>query len=130
MLPLALIGLLQAQLALSQSAKSLKLNSLYESPPSSSHSRPTLFSLPTSSSNVSVSVALCAAVSSAPRFFLSNDSSIQDPSEDDLGDPSVREILLNEGYGEWTGPFSGGGYLAVSNAAQVPFEIGVSDDGE
>lgn len=128
MLPLALICLLQAQLAVSQSPVQLALNSVYTSPPFS-RSGPTLFSFPTSSSNVSVSVALCAAASSAPRFFVSNDSNVQRPSQNDVGDMGVYEITLNDGYGEWTGPFGDGGYLAVSNAGQVPFEIGVSDEG-
>ena len=128
MLPLALLCLLQAQLALSQSSVSLALDSLYTSNPSS-RTRPSLFALPTSTANVSVSVALCASAATPPNFFVSNDSSVQ-PSQDNLSNPSVHEITLDQGYGAWTGPLSEGGYLAVSGAGQVPFEIGVSDGGE
>jgi calcium channel MID1 len=130
MLPLTLICLLQAQLAFSQSSVQLSLNSLYSSK-SSSRSVPTLFSLPGSKSNVSVSVALCSATTSAPRFFLSNDTSISQPGPEDVGEDGVFEIALEDGWGEWTGSLTEGGVLAVSNSgsAQTPFEIGVSDDG-
>ncbi|KIP02455.1 hypothetical protein PHLGIDRAFT_95971, partial [Phlebiopsis gigantea 11061_1 CR5-6] len=127
MLPLALLCLLQAQLALSQSSVSLALNSLY-TPTPTARTTPSLFALPTSSANVSVSVALCASAATPPRFFVSNDSSVR-PSQSDVGEPGVYEITLSQGYGEWRGPFSDGGYLAVSGAGQVPFEVGVSDGG-
>lgn len=128
MLPLALICLLQAQLAFAQSAQPLSLNSLYTSPPPG-RSRPTLFSLPTSSSNVSVSVALCAASANAPRFFLSNDTNVSLPGPDDVGEAGVYEIALSNGFGWWTGALGDGGYLAVTDGGQIPFEIGVSDGG-
>ncbi|EKM51296.1 uncharacterized protein PHACADRAFT_151955 [Phanerochaete carnosa HHB-10118-sp] len=131
MLPLALISLLQAQLAYSQSSVqlSLSLNSLYSSYSFAHTTRPTLFSLPTTQ-NASVSVALCSASnSSAPRFFLSNSSSITQPSEDDIGQDGVYEVVVgNQGYGWWTGALSEGGFLAVENAGQTSFQIGVSEE--
>lgn len=130
MLPLALLALIQAQLIhAQQSTLSLPLNSLYNFTVSSTTKIFPIYSLP-DSNLLSVSVALCANVASPPRFFVTNDTTITQPGPDDVDDPNVYEILLNNGLGQWTGVASSGGYLAVSSAGQAPFEIGVSDQGE
>ena len=132
MLPLALIAILQAQLAYSQSSASLSLslNSLYSSAPTAHTTRPTLFTLPTTD-NASISVALCSAPgSNGPRFFLSNTSIVTQPDANNVDEDGVYEIVLgSEGYGWWQGALSEGGFLAVDNAGQMPFQIGVSGDG-
>lgn len=131
MLPLALFALLQARLAFSQSPIELSLNSLFSSP-AIPRSQSAVFQLPNSTSNVTVSVALCSATTAAPQFFLSNDTSITQPGPDDVSEKGVFQLTLTDGWGEWTGRLPDGGFLAVSGSgsAQVPFEIGVSDDGE
>lgn len=40
------------------------------------------------------------------------------------------EIVLNAGMGNWTGVGNSGGMLAVENAGQTSFEIGVSNSSE
>lgn len=47
-----------------------------------------------------------------------------------MGGGDVFEITLEEGFGVWTGIIGDGGFLAISGSVQVPFEIGVSQDGE
>ncbi|KAF7799150.1 hypothetical protein EIP86_010381 [Pleurotus ostreatoroseus] len=113
------------QLVYGQQAVPLSLDGLYNY---NSSSRSPLFSLP-AASNLSVSVALCADATSLPRFFVTNDSTIPHPSQQYLGVSDVYEITLNDGYGQWSGIMDNGGYLAVTNA-QVPFEVGASDQGE
>lgn len=125
MLPLALLALIQVQIVYGQQAVPLTLDGVYNY---NSSSKSPSFSLP-ASSNLSVSVALCADATSPPRFFVTNDSTITHPSQQYLGVSDVYEITLEDGYGEWNGIMDNGGYLAVSNA-QVPFEIGASDQGE
>lgn len=132
MLPLALICLLQAHLAYAQASAplSLSLNSLYSSYPTAHAGRPALFSIPVAQ-NASVSVALCASAGSPPRFLLSNSSAVTHPTDADLGEEGVYEIVLgSEGYGWWTGVLSEGGFLSVEDMGQTPFEIGVSGDGQ
>ena len=125
MLPLALLALIQVELVYGQQAVPLSLDGLYNY---NSSSRSPLFSLP-AASNLSVSVALCADATSLPRFFVTNDSTIPHPSQQYLGVSDVYEITLDDGYGQWSGIMDNGGYLAVTNA-QVPFEVGASDQGE
>ena len=127
MLPLALLALVQVQLIHAQNT-ALQLNTL-QNFTAATLPRSPVFSLPDSSS-LSVSVAVCGNDASAtPRFFVTNDTAITQPGPDS-GDPNVFELALSDGWGNWTGDASGGGYLSVMNADQTPFEIGVSDQGE
>jgi calcium channel MID1 len=96
------------------SEHALALNSLSSFSGSSS---PTLFTLP-SSDTLSVSVALCASTSSPPLFYVANDTT------------DATEIVLWQGFGNWTGPAPSGGMLKVENIGSNSFEIGVSDDGK
>ena len=128
MLPLTLLALVQAQLIYAQQAPLLQVDTVHNYT-GNTLPRSSIFSLP-ASATLSVSVALCADVSSLPRFFLTNDSTITQPGPDSSGGANVFEISLEDGYGQWTGMMSDGGYLAVSNAGQTPFEIGVSDQGK
>lgn len=139
LLPRTLLPFLQIYLsslasAQSSQAERFSLNSLNNFTASSLPSPPT-FALPTSdSSDVSISVALCSgSISSAPQFFVTNDSTIFDPGPPDLGQPNVYEIDLSpDGMGNWTGQIRTGGALAVSvdDGSQSSFQIGVSDNGE
>lgn len=123
MLPLALICLLQAQLILAQSL--LALDEVHEFPLGS----PAIFAIPPFPSNLSVSVAICSSSSSFPRFFFSNDSSKRVASPNDAEGEGYTEMILQDGFAEWTGGFREGGYLAVTNTGQTPFEIGLSQNG-
>lgn len=88
---------------------------------------PPTFTLP-SSSNLSVSVAFCSSNSdSTPRFFVTNSSAVSTPSAS--GGDNVYEIDLTDGYGNFTGLFEEGGVLAVEDAGETTFEIGVSENG-
>jgi calcium channel MID1 len=128
MLPHALLCLLQAVLIAAQTRQQLQLNAL-SSFTSQSIPNPPVFSLP-SSDTLAVSVALCSgdSQSSLPRFFVTNDTSVGVPGSE--GGTNVFEISLDAGLGNWTGLASKGGVLAVENAGQTSFEVGVSNSGE
>ncbi|KAF8175761.1 stretch-activated Ca2+-permeable channel component-domain-containing protein [Pholiota molesta] len=124
-LPEALVVLLSAALAGAQSRQALVLNQITSL---TSQAQPR--TLP-ASARLAVSIALCAAASPAPRFFLSNVSSSADQGTPGAaGGPGVFEIALADGQGSWTGPFPNGGILAVDvngGSSAVPFDVGVSD---
>jgi calcium channel MID1 len=126
-LPEALVVLLSAALASAQSRQALVLNQITSL---TSQAQPR--TLP-ASARLAVSIALCAAASPAPRFFLSNVSSSADQGTPGAaGGPGVFEIALADGQGSWTGPFPNGGILAVDangGSSAVPFDVGVSDGG-
>ena len=132
MLPFAFICLLQASLgALAQQIpRQLSLNQVV-SINKTSLPNPPVFILPPSSNDISVSVALCSSSGpSSPRSILSNDTSLTQLSPSDVGQPNVFELSLGEdGFGNWTGLAPQGGFLAISGAGQMPFEVGVSDQG-
>ncbi|KAF8207105.1 stretch-activated cation channel Mid1 [Mycena galopus ATCC 62051] len=88
---------------------------------------PPFFTLPTAT-QLAVSIALCSGTTDTPvpRFFLTNTSTTASPGPE--GGTDVFEIVLDQGYGSWTGPFPSGGVLGVTDAAQMPFQIGVSSD--
>ncbi|KAG6917218.1 hypothetical protein DXG01_003423 [Tephrocybe rancida] len=123
MLPEALLCLLSAALAAAQSRKILSLNSNSAFSPSTTPT-PAVFDLPTAA-NLTISVALCSATSSLPRFFVTNSSSSGVPGSG--GGIDVFEIQLTNGLGSWTGIFDDGGVLAVEDLQQTSFELGVSD---
>lgn len=123
LLPAALLLLLNAAISAAQTRKSLAIGSvtpdLAPNPP--------FYTLPTANL-LAISIALCSGTTdtAVPRFFVTNSSSDASPGPD--GGPDVFEIVLNQGHGNWTGTFPSGGVLGVQLVAQVPFEIGVSDD--
>ncbi|RDB24086.1 Stretch-activated cation channel MID1 [Hypsizygus marmoreus] len=123
MLPEALICLLNVALAFAQTQQALPLNALASFTPSNTP-KPPVLSLPTSS-NLSVTVALCSSGNN-PRFFVTNSS---DAIPGSSGGKSVFEITLKDGYGNWTGPFRDGGVLAIEDVGQSSFELGVSEQG-
>lgn len=123
MLPFALICLLQAHLTLAQSP--LPLNEVHEFFPGP----PAIFAIPPFPTNLSVSVAVCSSSNSTPRFFFSNDSSKRVASPKDAEGEGYTEMILQDGFAEWTGGFREGGFLAVTNTGQTPFEIGLSQNG-
>ncbi|KIJ67288.1 hypothetical protein HYDPIDRAFT_173886 [Hydnomerulius pinastri MD-312] len=104
--------------------QALTLNSV-TSFASSSLPSPALFGLP-SSSQLTVSVAICSSQASSARFFLTNSTSGNVPGPG--GGRDVFEIPLDNGYGQWTGLASGGGLLSVDNIGQGSFEVFVSDN--
>jgi calcium channel MID1 len=128
MLPQTLLYLLHIALAAAQTNTQLPLSSVLSFTPQSIPNPP-IFTLPPSDL-LAVSVALCSgdSQSSLPRFFLTNDTSSGTPGSN--GGKNVFEILLNQGMGNWTGPASGGGLLAVENAGQTSFEVAASNSGE
>lgn len=131
MLPLTLVCLLQSIIGAfaQQASRQLVLNQVVRLNGALLPNPPT-FTIP-SSPNISVSVALCSAGISTPRFIFSNDTSITQPSLNDVGQPNVFEVPLgSDGIGNWTGHAPDGGFLTVSGAGQIPFEVGVSDQGE
>ncbi|KAG9312627.1 stretch-activated cation channel Mid1 [Chiua virens] len=93
----------------------------------SSFSSPTsLLDLPVSS-QLTVSVAICAPEASSARFFVSNSTSgvVPGPS----GGPDVFEIQFNLGNGNWSGSVPSGGLLSVQDLNRGSFQILASDNG-
>ena len=125
MLSHPLLCLLQATLVAAQARQQLSLNALSAFNPKTLPNPPA-FTLP-SSNVLAVSVAVCSgnSQSSLPRFFLTNDTSVGTPGPG--GGANVFEIVLTAGLGNWTGVASNGGVLAVQNASQFSFEVGVSN---
>lgn len=131
MLPLTLIYLLNQIIGghAQQTSFQLPLNNLANFTGNTLPNPPVL-SIPSSQTgNLTVTVALCAPGPQTPRFILSNDSSIRQPGLSDLGNGNVFELLLTDGFGNWTGPVPNGGFISVLNAGRMPFEVAVSDDG-
>jgi calcium channel MID1 len=124
----ALLFLLQAALVAAQTRKQLSLNAL-SSFNSQSLPNPPAFTLP-SSDVLAVSVAVCSgnSLSSLPRFFVTNDTSVGIPGSG--GGTNVFEMVLSAGLGNWTGKASNGGVLAVEDEGQTAFEVGVSNSSE
>ncbi|GLB42783.1 putative aryl-alcohol oxidase [Lyophyllum shimeji] len=58
-------------------------------------------------------------------FFVTNSTSSGVPGPG--GGLDVFEIVVKDGYGNWTGIFVDGGVLAVENVGQASFELGISD---
>lgn len=124
MLPETLLCLISATIVLAQSRQQLSLNTL-SSWNAQNLPNPPTFTLPVSQS-LSVSIALCSGTSSA-RFFVTNSSSIDTPGSD--GGTDVYELVVTNGHANFTGVFTDGGVLAVEEAGQSSFEVGVSDTG-
>lgn len=124
MLPPPLLCLLFASLVAAQTTAVLSLNALVSISPTNLPSPPT-FSLP-ASAQLAISIAVCSGntTTSLPRFWVTNDTSTGTPSS--AGGDNVFEIVLDAGLGSWTGVGTVGGLLAVENAGQTFFEIGVS----
>ncbi|EPQ53149.1 hypothetical protein GLOTRDRAFT_117225 [Gloeophyllum trabeum ATCC 11539] len=123
MLPLTLFCLLQAYLSYAQTTPGLAIGSLTTITDANVTNNQG-FRLP-ASSNLSVSIALCSSSSNSPRFLVTNNTDITLPGPS--GGTDVYEIELSDGYGNWSGSTPEGGVLAVLNAGQAPFEVGVSD---
>src|SRR5262249_9466108 len=107
MLPPPLVCLLSLILSTNaQSRSPLSLNSVARF-----YSQSSLSSIP-AQNELTITIALCS--SSSPRVFISNatnNAEEDDPGPD--GGQDVYEILLQQGLGSFTGPFSSGGILAV-----------------
>ncbi|KAF8840262.1 hypothetical protein BDN67DRAFT_968749 [Paxillus ammoniavirescens] len=124
-LPHTLLCLLHASLAFAQTQQALSLNSV-TSFSSSTIPSSALFGLPTSS-QLTVSVAICSSQASSTRFFVTNSTSDVVPGPG--GGTDVFEISLNNGYGQWLGSAPSGGFLSVQDLQQGSFQVSVSDNG-
>lgn len=125
LLPRTLLCLTQAWLVLADTQ--LVLNQLQTI---SATTSPLTYTLPSSPNPVSVSVASCSYPRSTPRFFVSN-GSVSSPGPDDLGQQDVFEIDISEySLGNVTVQVTNTAVLAVYNATDMTFEVGVSDQGE
>lgn len=122
-LPLPL--LLLAVQVLSQSQQPLQIDQIYTQ--NQGNALPN-FLIPASPS-LFVSVALCSSSKEIPKFSITNSSVPQNPSAD--GAQDNYDIVLENGFGIFSGPFPAGGQLKVEgNIDDVPpFEIGVSSSG-
>lgn len=83
-------------------------------------------SIPASSNSLAISVALCSSPSNQPHFLFTNNTKIGTPTEADLGNPDVFEIVVTDGIGNWMGYATNGGLLAATVVGSVAYEIAVS----
>ena len=112
------------------------------------------FTLPTSSSPLTISVAFCstpsgdgddggsgtsaAGTATRPRIFASNSSAVMSPRADDVNGVDVKELTVARNGTGWVrfDQASEGGVVVVdlgsttSGTPEMGFEIGVSDGGE
>lgn len=98
----------------------------------STTSSPVLFSLPSSSSEVTISLALCAAASSSPTLFFVSNSSDSQIVPGPNGGAGVFEVQIGSlGLGNFTLALSPGdtaGVLAVyGGSSSDNLEIGVTE---
>jgi len=109
-------------------AQQLSLNSFVSFSPVSVPSPPNFALQP--SHSLTISIAFCSDNSQQPnpRFFVTN-GSVPNPGSSNVGSGDVFEIVVTNGLGIWTSPFSAGGILAVENVNQMSFEVGLSDGG-
>ncbi|KAH9939715.1 stretch-activated Ca2+-permeable channel component-domain-containing protein [Epithele typhae] len=125
LLPVSLFALVQSFVLLAEAQQQqLALDTVRDFNSSSLPSPPTFFISPSSDFR-HVSVGLCASSAGAPRFFVSNDSSITHPGPDNVDGKSVIEISVGpEGYGSFAGFFPRGGFFAIqAGSVNTPFEI-------
>ncbi|KAH7886736.1 stretch-activated cation channel Mid1 [Phlebopus sp. FC_14] len=128
-LPQTFLSLLHASFAFAQTQQALSLNSISLFT-GSAIPNPASFSLP-SSSQLTVSVAICSSQASSARFFVSNSTSgfssstVPEPSTD-----NSLEMALENGFGHWTGIISDTGLLIVENLGDPgSFQVSVSNNG-
>ena len=131
LLPASLFALVQSFLVLVEAQQQLTLGTINDLNTTGLPSPPT-FNLPSSSDTRFVSVALCAESDSPPRFFVTNDTSITQPSLSDVNNITTFEILVgSEGFGSWSGLLTNGGVLAVeAGSTSTSFELLVSTSSE
>ena len=124
MLPRALLLLLKAVYVFSQSGRQLSVNSVTVFNATSSPSKQEI-AIP-AGANLTLSIALCS-LDTTPTFFVTARADLN--TLDLNNSANVAEIVVNEGYGLWSGTLPDGGFLAVEGASRDIFEEGLSDGG-
>jgi len=118
---------------LGQQTTQLVLNQIIDGNVNAS-SPPTVFSIPSSSSALNISISLCTNQLPYPQFILTNDTSRGIPKVGASGN-STFNVSLDDGLGILEGLFLSGGLLAVypgdtsSGTSYSPwsFQVAVSD---
>jgi calcium channel MID1 len=128
MLPHGLLLLLLASLTPTQAQNVLQLDSVSEFSGNKLSSTPT-FSFP-SSSQLSVSIALCTNGTQTPTFFITNNTALDGSAVASGSGDDVWEIDVENGYGNWTGPALDGGLIVGNNLGSARFQIALSTEGE
>lgn len=132
-LPTSLLSLLIAQVsfALAQTQQLAINQSL--SLDSKSLPNPPRFNIPSSSTPLYISVALCSSsIPGGPRFFVTNNSAIGDPGPTFTIKDGVYEIQIGDnGIGNVTleGLSNGGAFGVTLGSGSETFEVGLSDTG-
>jgi hypothetical protein len=124
MLPRALLLLLNAAYVFSQSGRQLSVNSVTVF---NATSRPSTqgIAIP-AGANLTLSIALCS-LDTTHTFFVTARADLNTLDPNNSAD--VTEIVVNEGYGLWSGTLPDGGFLTVEGAGRDVFEVGLSDGG-
>ncbi|KAI1787502.1 stretch-activated Ca2+-permeable channel component-domain-containing protein [Ganoderma leucocontextum] len=125
--PVSLLAVIQSFLLLAEAQQKLSLDTIAGLNTNNLPNPPT-FSVPSSSDTSIISVALCASSDHPPRFFVTNDTAISQPSVSDVDNVNTYEIVVgSEGFGSRALVFTNGGTIAVvKDSTATPFEMVVS----
>ncbi|TBU28826.1 stretch-activated Ca2+-permeable channel component-domain-containing protein [Dichomitus squalens] len=126
-LPVSLLAVIQSFLLLAEAQQELSLDTAADLNTNNLPSPPTL-SVPSNGNPLTVSVALCATSSDPPRFFVTNDTTIPQPSVSDVDNVNTYEIVVGpEGFGSKQLVFINGGIVSVvKGSTATPFEVFIS----
>jgi len=122
--------LIHAGISYAQSSQPLVLNQPLNLV-SNSLPSPPVFSIPSSSTPLTISIAFCETPQQdGPRFFVTNNTQINDPGPGSGAD--VFEVTVDEnGIGSVTleNMGSGGVFAVTAGTSPLSFEVGLSDSG-
>nr|VWP00733.1 Alcohol oxidase [Ganoderma boninense] len=126
-LPLSLLAVVQSFLLLAEAQQKLSLDTTVALN-SNNLPNPPSFTVPSSTAQLIISVALCAPSDHPPRFFVTNDTSLSLPTSSNVDNINTFQILLgSEGFGTTALVFTDGGTLSiVKDSTATPFELVVS----
>ena len=130
-LPVSLLAVIQSFLLLAEAQQKLSLDTTVGFNSNNLPNPPT-FTVPSTTGPLIVSVALCAASDHPPRFFVTNDTTLSQPSPSDVDNLNTYEILVgSEGFGSRALVFNDGGTISVAkDSTATPFEMVVSANSE
>ncbi len=131
LLPVSLLAVIQSFLLLVDAQQKLSLDTTVDLNTNNLPNPPT-FTVPSSSGPLIISVALCAASDHPPRFFVTNDTAISQPTLSDVDNANTYEVVVgSEGFGSRALVFTDGGTISVvKDSTATPFEIVVSTNSE